>query len=345
MRFLHVGDLGKAARDGEQKGVPVLSAQMAAETLRQLHPEEAQENIPRSEEVDIHLAVSAQDVSRAIRKRMSRGACPGIDGWTRELLMPILEHEDLVEDLAALTQDIANCRVSASFSARVRASAVIPLQKDTLGNVRPITPESVWLKLPSIVAFGKLDFSARRKFRAYQHGVWGGAAVAVKRIREARTSDPRNVVVALNGRNAYNAKSRRAILEATFGDPALRHIWGIACLALGTPGTPQLFDGEKAALTLESKSGVRQGMVLGPLLFAAGLHEALQPVMSRHPKVRFIAYLDDIALVGNEADIQDALGDLHPALQRFGYHVNASKCAAIQGPAGRQLAVGGGPSP
>eukprot|EP00796_Vickermania_ingenoplastis_P008901 gene8901-biopygen6412 len=73
---------------------------MAAEALRQLHPEEAQENFPRPEEVDVHLNVSAQDVPRAIRKRMSRGACPGINGWTRELLMPILEHDDLVEDLA-----------------------------------------------------------------------------------------------------------------------------------------------------------------------------------------------------------------------------------------------------
>eukprot|EP00796_Vickermania_ingenoplastis_P000574 gene573-biopygen478 len=85
-------------------------------------------------------------------------------------------------------------------------------------------------------------------------------------------------------------------------------------------------------------------MVLGPPLFAAGLHEALQPVISRHPKVRSIPYLDDVTLVGQDADLQDTLKDLHPALQRFGCHVNASKCAAIQGTAGRQLAVGGGPS-
>eukprot|EP00796_Vickermania_ingenoplastis_P000209 gene209-biopygen197 len=67
--------------------------------------------------------------------------------------------------------------------------------------------------------------------------------------------------------------------------------------------------------------------------------------MSRHLTAQFIACLDDIALVGQDADIQDALEDLHPALQRFGCHANASKCAAIQGPAGRQLAVGGGPIP
>eukprot|EP00796_Vickermania_ingenoplastis_P000210 gene210-biopygen198 len=171
-------------------------------------------------------------------------------------------------------KDIANRRVSASFAARVRASAAIPLQKDTLGNVLPTTTESVWPQLPSIVAFGKPDFSARRKFRAFQHGVWGYAAVAAKQIRGARTSDPRNVVVALDGRNAYNAASRRAIPEATFADPALRHTWGIACLSLGTPGTLQVFDGEKVALTLESQSGVRQGIVLGPPLFSAVLHGA-----------------------------------------------------------------------
>eukprot|EP00796_Vickermania_ingenoplastis_P008887 gene8887-biopygen4401 len=122
------------------------------------------------------------------------------------------------------TKDIANRRVSASFAA-------IPLQKDTLGNVLPTTPESVWPQLPSIVALGKPDFSARRKFRAFQHGVWK-AALAAKQIRGARTSDPRNVVVALDGHNAYNSASRRAIPEATFGDAALRHTWGIACLCL-----------------------------------------------------------------------------------------------------------------
>eukprot|EP00796_Vickermania_ingenoplastis_P001237 gene1237-biopygen880 len=59
--------------------------------------------------------------------------------------------------------------------------------------------------------------------------------------------------------------------------------------------------------------------------------------MSRHLTARFIACLDGIALVGQGADIQDAQEDLAPPskirvpCQRF----------AIQGPAGRRLAVGG----
>eukprot|EP00796_Vickermania_ingenoplastis_P008073 gene8073-biopygen5444 len=93
MRFLHIGAMGKRREPGAERA-PVPSAQMAAEALRQLHPEEAQENFSRPKEVDVHLNVSAQDVPRAIRKRMSRGACPGINGWTRELLMPILERDD-----------------------------------------------------------------------------------------------------------------------------------------------------------------------------------------------------------------------------------------------------------
>eukprot|EP00796_Vickermania_ingenoplastis_P007674 gene7674-biopygen4789 len=114
---------------------------------------------------------------------------------------------------------------------------------------------AAWMKLPSIVAFRKLGLGARWKFRGYQHGIWGDAAAAVQQIREARTADPRNVlVVALDGRNAYNAASRRKILETTFGDESLRRIWGISCLVLGTPGILHVFDGEQA-VTMESQGG------------------------------------------------------------------------------------------
>eukprot|EP00796_Vickermania_ingenoplastis_P000737 gene737-biopygen578 len=108
----------------------------------------------------------------------------------------------------------------------------------------------------------------------------------------------------------------------------------IPCLAPGAPGIRHLFGGEKAAATMGShdEGGVWQGMAPGPVLPSAGLHEVLCQAIARHPYVNAVAYLDGITLVWRDGGVQDAHDDLHPAPQTFGYDINASKCASIQGP-------------
>eukprot|EP00796_Vickermania_ingenoplastis_P007665 gene7665-biopygen4787 len=99
-----------------------------------------------------------------------------------------------------------------------------------------------------------VGLGARWKFRGYQHG-FGEMPRPLFNRSESEDRRPRNVlVVALDGRNAYNAASRRKILETTFGDESLRRIWGISCLVLGTPGILHVFDGEQA-VTMESQGG------------------------------------------------------------------------------------------
>eukprot|EP00796_Vickermania_ingenoplastis_P004797 gene4797-biopygen3281 len=198
------------------------------------------------------------------------------------------------------------------------------------GKLRPITPESVWLKLPSIVTFAKLPLTARTAFTPYQFGVWGDAAVAVKKIRTAQEDPQNDTLVALDGTNAYNAVSRRDILEAVYSNDLYRPIWGLATLALGCPGHLHLYAHGESVGSLRSTAGIRQGMVLGPLLFAAGLHRVLDPFRARHPRVTTVAYLDDITLVGPHAATQAALEDLIPALKTFGYTANVAKSTAIQ---------------
>lgn len=331
---LALGAVGKGARLLGSTPLPRHPAAQVADQLRQLHPPEDPSTFPPPPPIPATLTVQPADVQKTVLRQLARAAAPGIDGWTRELLVPLVEDTSLLTELTTLVADIMSCNVSARFANRIRAAAITPLAKDAV-KVRPLTPESLWLKLPSLVAYTAVPREYRAVFRPYQYGVWGDAAIAVRAIRDAQ--DTFDTVVALDGVNAYNTISRRLVLQSVYETPMLSCIWGITALALATPSPLIVYENDECALQLESSRGIRQGMVLGPLLFSAALHAILNPIRTRLDtgdpnSVRVVAYLDDITVIGNAAPLQSCLDELVPALASVGYVVNATKSTVFHRP-------------
>lgn len=261
-----------------------------------------------------------------IVKRLGRASAPGLDGWTRELLVPLTESKPHLQELTTLVQDILCGRVSPSFACRIRASVLHPFLKEAgSAKVRPITPESVWLKVASHIAMDAIDKSFRDVFRGWQFGVWGDGARAVAQIRAAYADESADALIALDATNAYNRVSRKRVLTAAYRVKGPRHAFGVIDLALGEPGVLGVFDGGRQVAQLMSASGVRRGMVLAPLLFATGMAATLRPLMLAHPRVKVTAYLDDLTVVGARADVQRFLDDAGPALSAIGFDVNPAK--------------------
>jgi hypothetical protein len=76
---------------------------------------------------------------------------------------------------------------------------------------------------------------------------------------------------------------------------------------------------------LWSKSGVRQGDPCGPLFFALTIQPLLQLVQVNYPTVRVIAYLDDIVLQGQSAEVALAYRFLRDNLSTVGLVVQPLK--------------------
>nr|CAJ2465769.1 unnamed protein product [Leishmania braziliensis] len=229
-RILHqlsLGAVGKAARTLFQAQLPRARASEALDQLRALHPQEDPAGYPCPPQTPFPHGLKPEKVRNVVLKRLGRAAAPGLDGWTRELLVPVVENAALLAETTALMQDILAGNVSASFAFRLRACVVHPFLKEPGSpKVRPITPESVWLKIASHLALDAVEKPFRDIFQGWQFGVWGDAAEAVAQIRETYASESADTLVALDATNAYNRVSRAWVLRAAFRHHALRHTFG-----------------------------------------------------------------------------------------------------------------------
>ena len=88
----------------------------------------------------------------------------------------------------------------------------------------------------------------------------------------------------------------------------------------GDPNWVCLFDKQDFVTAIPSVCGVRQGSVLGPILFAVAVHVVLVSIATAFPDVTVIAYLDDINLFG--ASCLLAFVALEAALAKIGLRVH-----------------------
>ncbi|EPY33759.1 SLACS reverse transcriptase [Strigomonas culicis] len=118
--------------------------------------------------------------------------------------------------------------------------------------------------------------------------------------------------------------------------------WPLVDLLLGQPARLGVYDGAAGGgdgarvLDMLSTRGIRQGMVLGPLLFALAMHGALAPLLPRLAAmgVDVVAYLDDVHLLGGEASVRAAVPLVCDALRGVGLVINTAKSVFMSKRAG-----------
>ena len=148
-----------------------------------------------------------------------------------------------------------------------------------------------------------------------------GVEAVVHPLRERFRSSLSAVVGSIDVTNAYNSLSRSAMLTAVYSTPLLRPLFGLISMQYSSPSS--LFTGRH---TVRSEQGVRQGDVLGPLLFAIAIHGDLMKAASEFPSVVVKAYLDDINFAGEPLDCANFVKRVSELLGRRNLNVNLQKC-------------------
>jgi hypothetical protein len=321
--LINMGAIGRACRRMMDSFHVLSVTDDVVKQLRALHPESERPDIPEAF-WSHRLTFTTDEVKNVVKKKLAKGAAPGMDGWTRELLLPLVENAESCRDLTAMFNSIIN-RNGGRIWTRLMACPVIPLDKQP--GVRPIAVESTLVKVMAHLCLAQIGASAWQKsIPDHQYGAGPHANVEVAALRIRRLMDQGgNFALALDCRNAYNTISREAIVKAVKANQELWPIYRIAALSL-SPSVLCVMNQGKTAAEIMSLSGVRQGSVLGPILFALGLQGTLNKTAQTSDNIKVVAYLDDITLLARDMPTLTAVArPLVQNLKEIGLVVNMQK--------------------
>ena len=281
-----------------------LSSEDALAQLASLHPRAYSSNplpVPSSAS-PLLSSVSLARVSKIVLKRLKRGASPGLDGWSQPLLSLVIGDTLCLRAISILVLEICNGAIlDPGMRAALLGSRLVAVPKPGTDRVRPVAVGSVFLKLAAHVLLSPLTSALRRLFSPCQFGLFvpGGVEAALLRVQlSLESGGDDGVLVALDLTNAFNTRSRRVILDTLYSTPELSSLYRLVHWLYGAPTPLQFFHNKCHVATLWSEEGVRQGDVLGSVLFALSIQAALIRATTECPDVSIVAVHDDITLVG-----------------------------------------------
>ena len=194
---------------------------------------------------------------------LKRGKAPGLSGWTRELLVPLLGFDLLhpfFKFLLTLFQDIVNGCIEYSEEMLLRTGALTLLgYKAFPDKIRPIVVKDVVLKVAFMCLLKSKSLSIT-PLPGSTFGKKGGSAIAVATVQQQLIDGC--FVLCCDAKNAFNLCSRKAAFT-TLLSPEMAHMRDIFPLfnMIYAKVNYALVGGER----IEISTGTSQGDVSGPL--------------------------------------------------------------------------------
>ena len=285
------------------------------------------------------FTVNMDDLQECLRSKLSRGAAPGWDGLTREILIACLENQVSQVATAHIIAGILSGRYDVDGVRDLfTTSRLIALLKppDTQGirKIRPIAIEGVFLRLASHMAITSVAPSLSGR----QFGVGVGCERCIHEVREFMEAHPSHTLLLFDFANAFNSLCRSAMLTQLFGRPSLAPLFRLAHFCYGHPSQLRVLTTTGIDATLSSSQGIRQGSVSGPLFFATAVDDMLgQLEHIAGSESRVFSYLDDLTVA---VPISSAPKVIEWVATTFATTMNLTlsptKCVALTSPRDQQ---------
>ena len=187
----------------------------------------------------------------------------------------------------------------------VRLGRMTALQKQD-GGVRGIVAGDVLRRLVSRTTAQQIMPAVERFTSPFQYALRTRAGTeCVAHVLQALTdSDPHTTVLSIDGISAFDMIARRAMLEALFRQIVLRK-------------STYLWDDDLGVVhQIPRAEGGEQGDPLMPLLFALGIHAALQAAQLNLPHDILMAFLDDVYIASSPLRVGHSFAVLQEQLSR-----------------------------
>jgi hypothetical protein len=271
------------------------------------YPVAGQDPIPDVPHVAPAYTIVDKSTLARILRRTPKLLAPGWDGWTSDLFRGLVDSEICWNGITRIVEDMLNGRLQSPDARLLLCSSRlvgVPKLKDD--SFRPIAIASPFLRLASQYAVELVRPHVSDIFKGLQYGVKaeGGAARAALLVRLLLDEGSDTQMLALDAINAFNSISRAHCLTKLFEQKKLAPIFKLVhtiykddTLLLARP--VDLTD----PIVVWGHTGVNQGCVFAPLLYALAIHDALVDV-SKSELTKIVAYADDVTPLADKSTLE-----------------------------------------
>ena len=342
MSFLQEGYAGKAFQVASRllNNVTPPIDDDAVRRLREMNPPlNTDEPLPELPPGAPRVDISHEEV-RATIMAVNKGASPDPHGWFGALAAMFLNRKKDLCALAAILTDIANGDLPNDVKNALLAGRLAPILKSfeevapgIFANIkyRPICSGTFLLKLVGLVLLRRVIIAAIALLSPIQRGVGvpSGCESAIHSVQLMLELNPLWIAAKTDFINAFNTTKRSLVLKAIFAQDSLKHLWRFVHMCYSVPSLLFLFVDGGLLTTMLSSEGLRQGDVLGSLLFCIGVRQFYADTIMKSG-AQGVAICDDLTIVGPPEQVVIAFQHIvaHSKAQT-GLEVSIPKCSVF----------------
>ena len=322
LRLVKCGELSRAARVLTSAGM----APATEETARKLaakHPSRREEFIVKASVKEESLNLCKNQLFEAVRNS-PKGSGTGPSGWRYEHFRVLLDNPLTADLLYSSCSSVAEGILPESICRLVSAARLIALPKAN-GDVRPIAIGETLRRLTARAICNQKRRQFANFFYPLQHGVStsGGTELIIHHIQLLLEKNPEWILLKTDVKNAFNSIGRSHLLNqvAEHHPDIYPHV-----AQMYSSSSPLVFHQDNSSSVILSEEGIHQGDPLGPVLFSIGIQPLLMRLQDHNPNIKVLAYLDDVFVLGDPANVVPALDEIKSMFREINLVVADHKC-------------------
>ena len=264
-------------------------------------------------------------------RRLAKGKSSGVSGWTEELICEAITSASQKEWLA-IFEDIVSAKFTPDTTRLLRQSILIGIPKGDDG-VRPLALGEALVKVGvKLLLENDRQLKDDSAVGGFQYAFKDfGVEQIIHKVRHHIRSDASCHVILVDCRNAFNSIRRQSIRDVLMSNSRFNSLRALFNAFYVEQGDLIVRGESEKHPVISSSEGVRQGDVLGPLLFCLALKPAVCRALEKFQQlfpgktISVYAYMDDITIIGSESAGYEFFVLLEHELEGIGLSVNREK--------------------